>query len=327
MKKTIHSNLNDPLISIIIPVYNVEAYLRACLDSVIQQTYSRLEVILVNDGSTDGSGKICVEYSEQDQRIKVVNQANGGLSAARNKGLDCATGAYISFIDSDDVIDPNFVYILYQLLVDSAASISMCSYATFTAAVPAHHHLSDHRIAIEVYSGDYMLNNLYNKDWVPKNVIACNKLYHSSVWEGVRYQIGVLHEDEYIIHELYARTPRIAYTPASLYYYRQREASITKEISGKRIDDTLAIFDLRSSYFKRNGYTHLVENNDKAKVLNIALLATTYNNVRTRQLLKQYLSTVLRQGNIPLKMKFSCIFIVCFPKLYWAVKSLKKKTV
>ncbi|MDQ1148159.1 glycosyltransferase [Sphingobacterium zeae] len=314
-------NLKEPLISIIIPVYNVEPYLSECLTSVIDQTYSNLEIILVNDGSTDGSGNICAAYAKNDVRIKIINKTNGGLSDARNKGLDLANGEYVSFVDSDDVIDKNFICNLLQVLLDSDASIAMCDYTNFTSVPPTKQPKYDH--SVDVYTGEYMLNNLYNPSWIPKNVIAWNKLYKISVWNNLRYTVGVLHEDEYIIHELYANTNRLAYTREPLYFYRQREASITKKISQQRINDTLAIFDLRESFFKTKGYNHLINPNYQAKLLNIGLLAITYEDERARKLLTKHLSSILLLKNLSARVRLSCFIIAFMPALYWKIKKIK----
>ena len=119
----------DYLISIIIPVYNVEKYLRKCLDSIINQTYKKLEIILIDDGSTDNSGKICEEYAKKDDRIIVIHKENAGVSSARNRGIELANGKYIGFIDSDDWIEENMYETLYQNLLQFDVDISMCNYS------------------------------------------------------------------------------------------------------------------------------------------------------------------------------------------------------
>lgn len=310
-----------PLVSIIVPIYNVEDYLRECIESVINQTYRNLEIILVDDGSPDNSGNICEEYAKQDNRIRVIHKENGGLSDARNAGLDRANGAYISFVDSDDVVNENFIQVLLFNLMDSEASIAICDFAAFSSELPVSG-VPDKKV--ELYTGEYMLNSLYAIKWVPKCVVAWNKLYKRSVWDGLRYAVGVLHEDEYIIHELYAKVPSVIYCSATLYYYRQRESSITKEISPKRIQDILAIFDLRTIFFKERGYNNLIAQNARAKLLNIALLAITYNNKSTRQLLVENLPAILKQKNVPLKIKCSCVILSIFPTMFWRIKNLRK---
>lgn len=328
MERVLLNNLNNSqasLVSIIIPIYNVELYLRDCIESVIKQTYKNLEIILINDGSPDNSGNICEEYAKRDVRIKVVHKNNGGLSDARNVGLNIAHGAYISFIDSDDIIHEDFIHILLSNLLQSEASISMCDYAEFSTITPKIDSIPKN--PFELYTGEYMLDNLYSKSWVPKNVIACNKLYKRAVWSGLRYTVGVLHEDEYIIHELYAKVHSVAYCPAPLYYYRQRESSITKEISAKRIQDTLAIFDQRAVFFKNRGYDHLFAQNASARLLNIVLLAITYKNGQARQLLIQNLAAILKEVNIPLKLKSYSVILAAFPKIFWRIKNLRKRAV
>jgi len=127
------------LISVIIPVYNVEPYLKKCLDSVVTQTYKEIEIILVDDGSTDGSGPICDEYAAQDKRIRVIHKRNGGLSDARNVGLDRCSGRYVTFIDSDDYVASDYVERLYRILVEYNADIAVCDYFEFYDEEPVEH--------------------------------------------------------------------------------------------------------------------------------------------------------------------------------------------
>ena len=120
--------MNKPLISVVVPVYNVEQYLKKCLDSIIKQKYNNLEIIIVNDGSTDNSQKICQEYVKKDKRIKLITQKNQGLSAARNTGIDNAHGKYISFVDSDDYLDLEFINELYNTIIENKSDISACDF-------------------------------------------------------------------------------------------------------------------------------------------------------------------------------------------------------
>ena len=121
----------DKLVSIIIPVYNVEMYLAECIESVLKQTYQNLEILLIDDGSTDNSGKICDEYAKKDKRIKIIHKENGGVSSARNKGLDIAQGEYITFIDADDFVAENYVQALYKNLKENDSDLSFCKYSYF----------------------------------------------------------------------------------------------------------------------------------------------------------------------------------------------------
>ena len=119
---------SNPLISVIVPVYKVENYLDKCIDSIVNQTYNNLEIILVNDGSPDNCPQICDEWKEKDNRIKVIHKENGGVSSARNKGLEIATGSYIAFIDSDDWVEENYISSLYDAIVSNDAQVALCSY-------------------------------------------------------------------------------------------------------------------------------------------------------------------------------------------------------
>ena len=118
----------EDVVSVIVPVYNVEQYIRKCIESILNQTYNKMEIILVDDGSTDNSGIICDEYSKRDKRIKVIHKINGGLSDARNAGLDICTGDYIVFVDSDDYIKNNMIEMLHKDILEKRADISVCSY-------------------------------------------------------------------------------------------------------------------------------------------------------------------------------------------------------
>lgn len=220
---------NTPLISVIIPIYNVEKYLNECVDSVLQQTYSKLEIILVNDGSPDNCGPICEDYAKQDTRIVVMHKENGGLSDARNAGLDICKGEYISFIDSDDFVHPQFIEILYQNLLEHDADISFCDYVRFKKNDKLNTNY-ENPLQIKIFEGNQMITNLYDSNWYPKNVVVWNKVYKKEVFKGIRYAKGFNHEDELIFTDLYSKDFKVVYTSKKLLYYRIREESIMSNI-------------------------------------------------------------------------------------------------
>lgn len=228
------------LISIIVPVYNVENFINECIDSIINQTYSKLEIILINDGSADKSGEICEEYAKKDQRIKVYHKKNGGLSEARNMGLDKATGSYISFIDSDDYVHPRFIEILYDNLLSQCSEISFCSITS-----------SDFKISNEASYLDFD-SFMHFKNQL-EAVIMCNKLFKTNIWNSVRFEIGRFHEDEFIFHKIFYKRS-FSYTASKLYFYRKREGSIMSTSNEKRRNDARKAFDERYLFFKnQNG--------------------------------------------------------------------------
>lgn len=211
-------------ISVIIPIYNVEKFLPRCLDSVINSNYQNLEIILVDDGSTDSCSQICENYKKKDSRIKVIHKSNGGLSDARNKGIDIATGEYISFVDSDDAVDEDMFSYLLKLLLDNKCDISVCNYITFsTIELPSTQ--VNKRDNIIVYNREEALNILL-KGNISHSDYAWNKLYKKELFESIRYPKGRKMEDIGTTYKLYYKAKNIVIGDAIKYFYYQRENSI-----------------------------------------------------------------------------------------------------
>lgn len=211
-------------VSVIIPVYNVEDYLERCLDSVINQTYKNLEIIVVDDGSTDNSGEICDEYAKKDSRIIVIHKENGGLSSARNSGMDICTGDYIAFVDSDDYIHPitydTCMNIMFKEEVD---------YVEFE-----YKNVSKTEVFEVIKVSDYEISNSYDVingriKWEKHNCLAWNKLFKSDFILPFRFQLDVLNEDSFIFNEYVLDIKNKAYIPLSFYYYFQRSGSIMNQ--------------------------------------------------------------------------------------------------
>lgn len=182
--------MEKDLISVIVPVYNVEKYLEKCVQSIINQTYENLEIILVDDGATDNSGKICDEFAKKDSRIKVIHKENGGLSDARNFGLDIATGKYISFIDSDDFVNKRLFEILHKEIIKNDYDIAFCDYFKFFENDNVDEEISNSYKILE--HTKYSILNLYydigHKH--EKAVVAWGKLYKSKFFKDIRYPKG-----------------------------------------------------------------------------------------------------------------------------------------
>ncbi|HEM5248660.1 TPA: glycosyltransferase [Streptococcus suis] len=283
----VYKKIKEELVSVIVPVYNVEKYLSQCLDSIIHQTYKNLEIILVNDGSTDGSGKICDDYAAKDGRIKVIHQENGGLSDARNKGLDLMTGQFVTFVDSDDYLENNCIHTLYTYACTCKTDISIGKFIEFeenTSQFLFHNHLNNGN-KIEFLTGDQCLER-HHKYFLGIFVTAWAKLYRTSLFndsnpcKSIRYPLGVLHEDQYTTHKLFFKSNKIVFVNDYLYVYRVRENSITNTLlSDKRIMDNIRgleekIIDfcllnkdmtlLREHYlFYLNDYKAYLENNHR----------------------------------------------------------------
>lgn len=217
------------LISVVIPVYKVELYLKECVDSVINQSYSNLEIILVDDGSPDSCGKICDEYKNKDSRVKVIHKENGGLSDARNAGIDVANGQLITFLDSDDYISKDMIEKLYINLINCHADVSMCAKYCFGEKInPYIFKKSEKCIILE---NNDSLKFIYNDCWE-----AWSKLYKMELFKNLRYPKGVLYEDFALTPKIFFHVHRSVYTPEALYYYRQRTDSIMTSIPQSRAD-------------------------------------------------------------------------------------------
>lgn len=214
--------MNQPLISIIVPVYNVEKYLNQCVDSILAQTYTNLEIILVNDGSKDNCGAICDAYAQRDNRIIVLHKTNGGLSDARNAGINIAKGEYIGFVDSDDWIEPDMYEYLFNAINQSGADISACGlfreYKDKTVKCA--------RGKDFVYPSELALERLLeNSDFQD---YAVTKLYNRKLWTKIRFPIGKYYEDMLTTYRLFLQSTSIASVSRCLYHYRQRKGSIVK---------------------------------------------------------------------------------------------------
>lgn len=220
--------MTNKLVSVVVPVYNVKDYLRCCLNSIIQQTYSNIELILVDDGSTDGSEMICDEYSKLDSRIKCIHQENQGLSAARNIGIENAEGEYIAFVDSDDYISPLYVETLLEHIITNDADISICSKLDVYDDSAVDSNVND-SIDSQVFSNKECIIASYSgTEYKGINAVAWGKLYKTSLFidNAIRFPIGKLNEDIYTTYKLYYYSNKIVYLDRPMYFYRKRSGSI-----------------------------------------------------------------------------------------------------
>ena len=209
----------DKLISVIVPIYNVEKYLTKCIESIINQTYKNLEIILVDDGSPDKSPIICDEYAKKDNRIKVIHKKNGGLSDARNYGMSLATGEYISFIDSDDYIDEEMYEKMIFELINNDSDIVSCAI---------------NNVYSDRIESSYIEERVYDTELALKNLIlgrnlnqtVWNKLYKKDVINGILFEKGKINEDDFWTYQVFANSKKIITLNKPLYNYIHRESSI-----------------------------------------------------------------------------------------------------
>lgn len=247
-----------PLISVVVPVYNVEKYLNKCLDSIIGQTYRNLEIILVDDGSTDDSGAICDVYREKDSRVRVVHQKNQGLSGARNTGINIANGELLGFVDSDDYIIENMYERLLEVLLKNDAQISICDCECIMEAGEEISHQEYPKLETEVLNKEQALQRLDGFSYPYwKYVTAWNKLYRKHIFEGLRYPVGKKNEDEFIAHILISKVERLAVISEPLYMYVQRADSIMGGSQKKKHIDSVYALKERCDFFLERNYKQL----------------------------------------------------------------------
>lgn len=226
------------LISVIVPVYNVADYLEQCLDSILNQTYKEFEVILVDDGSTDTSYSICDEYVKRDSRFHLFRQENKGLSAARNAGLELCRGGYVTFVDSDDFVSPEYLQRMIENLKQADADIAICEHyrlenGTFYFQK---HDLNDR----EIISSRDAFKRIHQVNYA----VAWGKLFKSSLFRYVRFPVGRVYEDSFTLPKLYMFCEKIVVLPDELYCYRQRSTSIiNSQYSFEKIADHLAVYE------------------------------------------------------------------------------------
>lgn len=232
-------------VSIIVPIYNVEKYLKKCIDSIVSQTYSNIEIILINDGSSDNSESICKEYESIDQRIRYYKKQNGGLSSARNYGIENATGDYLLFIDSDDYIDNSMVETLLVSAEKYNADMVECNYYE---VINEEFHVFKPK-KNKVYSSKEAIASLiYNTGITPT---AWNKLYSKKLFSKLRYTEGLYHEDEEIIVKLLSKAEKVVEIGNPLYFYIKREGSIINSKFNFKHLDAIKIMEERIELLKK----------------------------------------------------------------------------
>lgn len=296
--------MENKKISVIVPVYNMEKYLGRCVDSILAQTYENIEVILVDDGSSDASPDICDRYAEADGRVRVIHKANGGLSSARNAGLDAATGDYIGFVDSDDYISPDMYRILAERLDGGDCEIANAMYVyafeggeTAPSRVP---HTTDENISAEQFARELMLH--------AGDVSVCTKLFRAEIFDGVRFPEGKLNEDLLFMLDVLARVRSIGFAAHIGYYYFVRSGSTSNGYGRAVIDmvgnslraketvdaayPSLAKETARFALFQHMAYLLLVPAHDAVKSNEVWVGAVRYLRRHTAAgLFNRYLST------------------------------------
>lgn len=244
-----------PNISVIVPVYNVEPFLHRCVDSILRQTEPDFELILVDDGSPDHCGEICDAYADRDQRVRVIHKKNGGLSSARNAGIDWvfanSDSRWLAFIDSDDWVHETFLQALYSAAEKTCCRMSACGFYTTVGETKLP---GEAGAVFCVAADDYYCGNRHGE----LTSAACNKLYHRSLFKTIRYPIGKLHEDEFVTYKLVYMAEKIGVTDAALYAYYQNPEGITRSEWSPRRMDMLEAFEQQIAFAREKGHQQLL---------------------------------------------------------------------
>ena len=238
--------MDKALVSVIVPVYNVERYLKKCVQSIMKQTYKNLEIILIDDGSTDSSRQICDELENCDERIIVIHKKNGGLSDARNAGLDIASGTYYSFIDSDDYISLDMIEIMLDSVRRNCCEIAICNMVRFSESGESslfYHPVNHEKVLFHEARFDTL-----------NQPSVCNKLFSSELFQNIRFPKGKYYEDTFIYHELLYRANNVVLTGTDSYWYLERSGSIV----GSH-EYTVRYFDFIEAIWTRAKF--LIDNN------------------------------------------------------------------
>ena len=317
---------NEELISVIVPVYNVENYLEDCLESIINQSYKNIEIILINDGSTDKSGNICDEYANKDNRIKVLHKENGGVSSARNDGMAMASGEYLTFVDSDDIIHPDYLSILYQDAIDYDADIVHCAAThksfgdkpyTFPALGEPETEIHNGRRMVELALVDH--KSTYG---------SVRKLYKKSILEDVEFVEGQSsHEDSLFVFKLALKRPVFCIDNRCLYMIIKHSDSLSKRsISEKKIYDMryTTNYKIKETLSRYPDLEHLAKNIDvKCSIAILGNLISCYKEYEDikneciatiRKNSKYYIPATIADRRLFLLVKYHLFNIYCFIK-------------
>lgn len=319
------------LISVIIPVYKVENYLTACVESVLAQTWKNFEIILVDDGSPDNCPRLCDEFAARDSRIRVIHKENGGLSSARNAGIAAAKGDYLAFLDSDDLWTPVFLERLYAALTQTGADFAVCLFRRFQGEPPEALPAAVETEALSQREAFECLFSLRNENMV----VAPNKLYKRVIFDSIRYPLGMIHEDEAVIHEIIGCAQRVAWVEEAHYLYRQAQDSIMNaRFSLKRLDAARSK-ERRIAYFENCGMQDLA---DRTRIAYLDNLMWLYRMVQeeaqtpdAQQICKKLharfcqIHTPQLMAGKSMKAKLQCGLFRHMPRLYSKAEQARGK--
>lgn len=303
--------MND-LISVIVPVYNVEDYLDRCIDSIIKQTYKNIEIIIVDDGSTDKSKNICEKYKKKDKRIKLYKTTNKGSSYARNYAIKKSKGKYLAFVDSDDYIENNMIEILYNNLIKEKADISCCTF----------YEVYKNKIIKKINNENYYVMN--NIETIKKSflddglsVYLWNKLYKRELFNGIELPVGKRSQERFVMYEIFDKVKKVVYETKCLYYYTQRKISVSNNLDNVNTDSIEACLNA-VNYLKKYRSLRDIVIKDYLNTRLRCYKRLLYANKEDKKIKKDYLREVKNYNNIKYtnKEKLELFLFKYTPSIY-----------
>ena len=311
--------MKRPLISIIVPVYRVEKYICKCVESLLEQTYENIEIILIDDGSPDRCGEFCDEFARKDSRVIVLHQRNAGLASARNAGLAIAKGTYIGFCDSDDFVDKDMYEFLLKTLTENNCVIAACSFKKFSE--------KGEIIGEQEEAETIILNNrqamkeLLNDELIGSQ--PCNKLFHRNLWDGILFPKGRVYEDIAIMHEVFANADKVVVKSAGKYHYFIREDSTSYTQNAKWGYDLFSAFRDRYKFVEKNYSEFLTKAYERLIGIAVGMYIHLQHFKRTpkirtwekeiRECLEQQKKRILKCKSVSTQRKCDAFLILYFP--------------
>ena len=301
-------------ISVVVPVFNSEQYLTSCIDSILEQNFENFQIVLVDDGSSDGSGEICDEYAQKHDNIKAIHQSNHGPAFTRNIGTECADGEYVTYVDSDDIIDKNYLRTLFDNIKINNADISLCEIRPFENEIVEEKTSATQNI--KVFSGEEALGyTLYGKI---RGTSACAILFTTLFARENKFAVGKYHEDDLITIKYYSNAKSVVYSAQPLYYYRQHNGSIMHTFNPQILSDLMDAGDYIEKSCRK--YNIFVQNASKFKKFDdywIAFFsfpelkeANRYLYDRALNGIKDLSKHILKDKNAGKKRRLYCLLLI-----------------
>lgn len=313
-------------VSVIVPVYNVEKYIDRCVQSLFDQVYENIEIVLINDGSTDRSGEMCDEYAKKDSRVKVLHQEYNGVADARNKGVAMATGEYIIFLDGDDEADKEYVSKLYTTLKENDLDIAQCCLLRIRNGEPINK--LEVKEGVRIFNGMEMQMKTFDRDRYFCNVV-CGKLFKKELFEGLSFPYGRINEDESMIYLLTFKSERVGIIDDYLYYYHYNGDSITEKKYNIHRLDAFYMLEEKFAFYKERGLDAFANKvaNEYFSQMSIVFchkkeeIADDYNAIKkkAREIYKKDRKAILNRAKLRIDRRVFCILSyisVGFVKLY-----------